>query len=161
MKHSLRLIFLLGALMPLLASGYSLAEFEFDSPEDASAFRDLLGELRCVVCQNETLAGSQADVAQIMRKEVYRLVREGKDQEQVKAHLVDRYTKHVLYDPPFDPTTYFIWIGPFMLVGLGAFLLVRTLLVKRRNPDRELSDVEQQRLQELLTKADSDRDNPA
>lgn len=144
------LLFLLAILLPWAAGGYTLEQFEFATPEAAAEFRELLGELRCVVCQNETLAGSQADVAQIMRKEVYRLVQEGKDETEIKAHLVERYSEFVLYDPPLKPATYLLWFGPFVLIALGAVFLVRTLSVKRQVPDAELSDEERQRLREVL-----------
>ncbi|MCB2261846.1 MAG: cytochrome c-type biogenesis protein CcmH [Candidatus Thiosymbion ectosymbiont of Robbea hypermnestra] len=149
---------LLGILAPLVAGGYTLEQFKFDTPREAAEFRELLGELRCVVCQNETLAVSQADVAQIMREEVYRLVREGKDETRIKDYLVDRYTDHVLYDPPLKPTTYLLWFGPFLLVAVSTFFLIRALLRKRQTPDRALSASEQQRLRELLTSTASDRD---
>ncbi len=150
MRAPHHLVFLLAILLPSAACGYTLEQFEFATPEAAAEFREFLGELRCVVCQNETLAGSQADVAQIMRKEVYRLVQEGKDETEIKAHLVDRYSDFVLYDPPLKPATYLLWFGPFLLIALGVFFLVRTLSVKRQVPDVELSDEERQRLREVL-----------
>jgi cytochrome c-type biogenesis protein CcmH len=157
---SLLLLACVLSLAPFVACGYTLEEFKFETPEQTADFRELLAELRCVVCQNETLAGSQADVAQIMREEVYRLAKEGKDEEQIKAHLVERYSDFVLYDPPLKPSTYVLWFGPFLLIGVGAFVLIRTLLQKRQSPDRELSDEERQRLQELIARAESDKDAP-
>jgi len=159
MSHPPVLLALLGILLPSIASGYTLEQFAFDTPQEAAAFRELLGKLRCVVCQNETLAGSQADVAQIMREEVYRLAREGKDEARIKGYLVDRYTDHVLYDPPLKPTTYLLWFGPFLLVAVGAGFLVFILLRKRQDPDQVLSEPEQQRLRQLLASAASDRDS--
>jgi len=149
---------LFGILLPLVAGGYTLEQFKFDTPREAAEFRALLGELRCVVCQNETLAASQADVAQIMREEVYRLVREGKNETQIKSYLADRYTDHVLYEPPLKPTTYLLWFGPFPLVAVSVWLLVRTLLCGRRAPENALSEQEQQRLRELLAPTASARD---
>jgi cytochrome c-type biogenesis protein CcmH len=133
------------------AGAYTLEQFKFEDPEQAAEFRKLLTELRCVVCQNETLAGSQADVAQIMREEVYRLTQDGKNEEEIKAYLVDRYTDFVLYDPPLKPTTYILWFGPFLLIAIAAFFMFRTLLSKKRAPDEELSESERQRLRELLS----------
>jgi len=150
MRAAKSLLFLFAVSLPWATWGYTLEQFQFDTPEAAADFRDLLGELRCVVCQNETLASSQADVAEIMREEVYRLIREGKDTAEVKAHLVDRYSDFVLYDPPLKPTTYLVWFGPFVLVALGAYVLARTLGVKQRAQDAGLSEPERQRLNELL-----------
>lgn len=150
-KAVLPLIAPLVMLVSLTAGAYTLEQFKFDDPQQADEFRTLLTELRCVVCQNETLAGSQADVAQIMREEVYRLIQDGKNEEEVKAYLVDRYTDFVLYDPPLKPTTYVLWFGPFLLIAVAAFFMFRALLNKKRAPDEELSETERQRLQELLS----------
>jgi len=157
MRLTLPLFALIGALVPCIAGGYTLEQFSFDTPQQAAEFRALLTELRCVVCQNETLAVSQADVAQIMREEVYRLVREGKDEAQIKGYLVDRYTDHVLYDPPLKPSTYLLWFGPFLLIAVGAWLLIRTLLRKRHDLDYSLSGPEQERLRALLASPGSDQ----
>jgi len=142
------------------ASAYTLEEFTFDSPQQQAEFRELIGKLRCLVCQNESLAGSQAELAQDLRKEVYRMMRAGQSQDEVLDFLVARYGDFVLYDPPLKPSTYVLWFGPFFLVATGAFFLIRTLLSKRRSPDRELSDEERRRLKELLTRNESDQDAP-
>ena len=149
------LLLLLGCLGPFAVSGYTLEQFQFETPEEADTFRELLTELRCVVCQNETLAGSQADVAQIMREEVYRLFREGNDEEQVKAHLVERYTDFVLYDPPLKPTTYLLWFGPFVIIAIAAFFMLRAMIRRRLQPDEGISEAERQRLQALLDNEES------
>lgn len=134
------------------AGAYTLEQFQFDSNQQETDFRTLLEELRCVVCQNETLAGSQANVAQIMREEVYRLVKSGSSPEQVRKHLVTRYGDFVLYNPPLKPSTYPLWFGPFILFGIGGFFLARTLLRKKKSQDSELSAADQERLQALLAK---------
>ncbi len=134
------------------AGAYTLEQFQFDSNQQETDFRTLLEELRCVVCQNETLAGSQANVAQIMREEVYRLVKSGSSPGEVKKHLVTRYGDFVLYDPPLKPSTYPLWFGPFILFGIGGFFLARTLLRKKKSQDSELSAADQERLQALLAK---------
>lgn len=141
------------------AGAYTLEQFQFDSNQQEVDFRTLLEELRCVVCQNETLAGSQADVAQIMREEVYRLVKSGSSPEEVKTYLVTRYGDFVLYNPPLKPSTYPLWFGPFILFGVGGFFLARTLLRKRQSRDSELSTADQERLQALLAKESERQEN--
>ena len=128
----------------------TLAEFQFNSPEQERDFRELIEELRCLVCQNESLAGSQAELAQDLRREVYELLMQGKNKEQVISFLVTRYGDFVLYNPPLKPSTYPLWFGPFILIAVGGFFLARTLLRKRQSRESELSAEEQERLNALL-----------
>jgi len=148
-----------GLVMSAATCAYTLERYKFETPKKEAEFRTLLEELRCVVCQNETLAGSQADVAQIMREEVYRLTQEGQSEEQIKAHLVDRYGDFVLYEPPLKASTIVLWFGPFLLIAGGGFFLFRALLNKKKSADNELSSAERARLQALLDES-SDRQEP-
>ena len=147
-----------GLLAATSAEAYTLEEFTFEDPAQTEAFRELIEEIRCLVCQNESLAGSQAELAQDLREEVYRMFQEGKSRDEIVDFLVDRYGDFVLYDPPLKPSTYLLWFGPFILVSIGAFFMIRTLLSKRKSPDQELSEEERQRLQELVERAESDKD---
>ncbi len=108
-------------------------------------------ELRCLVCQNESLAGSQADLAKDLREEVRGLIKEGKTDNEVKDFLVSRYGDFVLYRPQIKPTTYLLWAGPFLLLIIGLFALIRYL--KQRSKvvaDAPLSEAEKQRAEALL-----------
>lgn len=139
------LLLLAGALQ-----ASDLADFQFTDPAQERAFRELTEELRCLVCQNESLAGSQAELAQDLRRSVYEMLIQGQSKEQIIRFLVDRYGDFVLYDPPLKPATYPIWFGPFLLAGLGGFLLFRTLARRNRARETELSAQEQARLKALL-----------
>jgi cytochrome c-type biogenesis protein CcmH len=142
---------LIGALYFGTAAAYTLEEFTFSDPARSTEFRTLIGELRCLVCQNESLAGSQAGVAQDLRKEVYRMMQEGKSRDEVVAFLVARYGDFVLYEPPLKPATYILWFGPFLLVSIGGWLLWRTLQSKKAEPEQDLSEAERLRLRQLLS----------
>jgi cytochrome c-type biogenesis protein CcmH len=141
-------------LVLLLGSGalgaYTLEEFQFESPEQQAEFRDLIAKLRCLVCQNESLAGSQAELAQDLRNEVYRMMRAGQSQDEILDFLVDRYGDFVLYDPPLKPSTYLLWFGPFVLIGIAGFAVARTLMHKKQSADAPISETERARLQALL-----------
>ncbi|MGE5155056.1 MAG: cytochrome c-type biogenesis protein [Bdellovibrio bacteriovorus] len=140
-----------GALLAWGAAGaYTLEEFQFESPAQEQQFRDLIGKLRCLVCQNESLAGSQADLAQDLREEVYRMMQEGKSKDEIIEFLVARYGDFVLYQPPIKPSTYLLWFGPFLLVGVGGFLLLRALQRKKGEPEPDLSGAERARIEQLL-----------
>lgn len=108
-------------------------------------------ELRCLVCQNESLASSHAELAQDLRDEVRDLIRQGKSDPEIKDHLVKRYGDFVLYRPAFKPTTWLLWVGPFVLLVLGLWALWRVLRQRRQIPiDVILSPEERQRAEQLL-----------
>ena len=111
-------------------------------------------DLRCLVCQNESLAGSRADLAEDLRREVRSLIKQGKTDEEVKDFLVSRYGDFVLYKPPVKPTTWLLWTGPFVFLVIGVIVLVRYL--RRRDSQvahSTLTEEEKQRAEALL-KAD-------
>ena len=104
------------------------------SPEEERRLRALEGELRCLVCQNQTLADSDADLAVDLRRQVESLVAEGRSDQQIKDYLVERYGDFVLYRPPVQRNTLALWIGPFALLGIG---VLAWLLVQRRSRRRD------------------------
>ncbi|MHB1232478.1 MAG: cytochrome c-type biogenesis protein [Burkholderiales bacterium] len=114
-------------------------------------------ELRCLVCQNETLADSQADLARDLRREVREKMREGMSDAEIKHYLTHRYGDFVLYRPPMKPTTWVLWFGPFLLLFGAAGGLVFFIKRRRRALDETpLTPDEATRIQSLLNK-ESDR----
>jgi cytochrome c-type biogenesis protein CcmH len=112
---------------------------------------DLSEELRCLVCQNQTLAESDAELAQDLRREIRDMMKQGKDDAEIIDFLVQRYGDFVLYRPPFKATTVLLWFGPLILIAIAAGLWVVT--VRRRRGTQEaapLSAEEAQRLKEML-----------
>ena len=92
--------------------------------QQEALYKGLLPELRCLVCQNESLAESQASLAADLRYEVRGLVAKNQDEAQIKKYLTDRYGDFVLYKPPFEQRTALLWAGPGLLVLLGLIMLV-------------------------------------
>ena len=88
-------------------------------------------EMRCLVCQNESLAGSRSDLANDLRREIRTLIKEGKSDDQIRSFMVERYGDFVLYRPPVKPTTWLLWIGPFVILLIGIAGLLTYL--RRRN----------------------------
>ena len=110
-------------------------------------------ELRCLVCQNETIAASHAELAVDLRGQIREQLRAGRTQEDILAFMSQRYGDFVLYNPPLKPGTVLLWLGPFVLLGLGGVALVRHLR-RRRVPDTyALSPADMQRAQRLLDEA--------
>jgi len=105
----------------------AIEAYQFDSPQMEADYNQLVDELRCLVCQNQNLAGSDADLARDLRRETYEMLREGKSPDQVVEFMVARYGDFVLYRPQFKSTTYLLWIGPFLLMLGVLYLLVRRL----------------------------------
>lgn len=140
------------------AQASTLSEFKFEDPAQEEIFRELIEQLRCLVCQNESLAGSQAELAQDLRREVYEMMQTGQSKEEIINFLVARYGDFVLYSPPLKPSTYPLWFGPFILIGIASFFLARTLLRKKQTRDEDLSDEERARLAALLAEKNEDQD---
>ncbi len=148
---SLVFLWLIATALPVAA--YTLADFPFDDPKKEQEFRELTGKLRCLVCQNESLAASDADLAEDLRREVYDMMKAGRSKEEIIKFLVQRYGDFVLYDPPLKPSTYLIWFGPGVLLLIGAFVVIRTLKQKKSAREKTLSAEEQQRVEALLNTA--------
>jgi cytochrome c-type biogenesis protein CcmH len=109
----------------------------------------LAHELRCLVCQNQTLADSNAPLAVDLRNQIREQLQGGASEREVIDFMVARYGDFVLYRPPFKASTFALWIGPFVLLALGAFLLLRRL-VRRRAPEPQLSEAQRARAAKLL-----------
>ena len=103
----------------------------FKDHAEETRFQHLTRELRCLVCQNENLADSNADLARDLRHQVFDLMRQGKNDAQIKQYLVDRYSDFVLYDPPVQGSTLLLWFGPLAILLAGAAVVAVT--VRRRS----------------------------
>ena len=131
---------LLLILFAVLAGGIAVAKDAAPLAEDPAIEKRLIAiseEMRCLVCQNESLAGSRAELAQDLRREVRKLLKEGKTDAEVREFMVSRYGDFVLYRPPVKPTTWVLWAGPFVLMIFGVAILIAYL--RRRN--REVKDI--------------------
>jgi len=114
------------ALVPLPAQA-AIEAYQFESEQMEADYNQLINELRCLVCQNQNLSGSDADLARDLRRETYDMLNEGKSPDQVVDFMVERYGDFVLYRPQFKSTTYLLWLGPFLLLVAVLVLLIRRL----------------------------------
>ena len=121
---------LLGLLLVLSAGVGAFEPIEFRDAAEEARFRELAAELRCVMCQNQSLADSNAQIAHDLRLQVLDLMREGKSDAEIKDYLVARSSDFVLYDPPVRPATWLLWFGPALLLVGGAIVVV--VVVRRR-----------------------------
>ena len=102
----------------------------FPDAAEQARYEALIHVFRCLVCQNETIADSDADLAADLRRQVHDMVAAGKNDTEIRAYLVDRYGNFVLYKPPIETGTWLLWGGPFLLLLIG--LVVVTAVVRRR-----------------------------
>lgn len=157
MKSMIRAL-LLGLAVSATAHA-AIDTYDFKDEAERERYRTLTEELRCPKCQNQNIADSNAPIAMDLREEIYRMLEEGKSNDEIVAYLVDRYGDFVRYNPPVNTTTLLLWYGPAGLLILG-FGVLTVILVRRRRADtapaaRTLSDAERERLATLLDKKDS------
>lgn len=151
-RHLIRLCSA-GLLWCLGAAAYGVNPvdvYDFESAAQEERYRTLIAEFRCPKCLNTNLPGSDAPIAQDLRRTVYRLaISENRSDDEVREYLHERYGDFVLYDPPIRPATWVLWFGPVLLLLLGAFAWRRTVQGAQGN-DSQLSDDERARLAALL-----------
>lgn len=142
----------LATLLLLLTAGFAQANDAAPLAEDPVVEQRLIvisEELRCLVCQNESLAGSRADLAMDLRREIRGLIKQGKTDQEIRDFLVSRYGDFVLYRPPVKPTTWLLWGGPFVLMICALAGLV--IFLRQRKPaDASLTPEDQRRAEALL-----------
>ena len=137
MRFVLALLLSLAALlasMPAWAQANQQADaapLQFRDAAEETRFHALATELRCVMCQNQSLADSNAQIAHDLRREVLKLMHEGRSDAEIKQFLVDRYGEFVLYKPRVEGRTWLLWLGPALVLLAGAVLVV--VLVRRKS----------------------------
>ncbi|HRA78617.1 MAG TPA: cytochrome c-type biogenesis protein CcmH [Burkholderiaceae bacterium] len=112
------------------------------TPEQRARYQVLAEQLRCLVCQNQTLADSNAELAADLRRQVETMILAGRSDSEIKSFLVERYGDFVLYRPPMQQNTWLLWIGPFALLVVGALVWWR---IQRRGRAGEAPDLERAR----------------
>jgi len=148
MKPVALLVLLL--FVPLLVAAQEAKPLADDSVLEQRVMK-LSQELRCLVCQNETLADSRADLAEDLRTQIREQMKAGKSDQEIVAFLTTRYGDFILYRPPVKPSTYLLWFGPFILMIGGLTLLFLNLKQRRALiSDKPLSPDERRRAEELL-----------
>ncbi len=137
-------------LLIFLASSLSAEDqrYPFSNPEQAQQFRELTKELRCLVCQNQSLADSDAPLAHDLREKVYEMMVAGKTNDQIIKELVIRYGEFVLYRPRLDPQTYLLWFAPIILVVIGVVAIF--IMVRRRSARLDVKEADLQNVRKLL-----------
>ena len=144
-------------LLALLIFAFPLAVFAADAtptdldPVAARRAVELSAQLRCLVCQNQTIAESNAELAVDLRRQVNEQIKAGRTDREIVDYMVERYGAFVLYKPPFNITTLLLWFGPGLAVVFGVVFYVRTVRARNRViVDRPLTDAERAEAERLL-----------
>ncbi len=136
---------LLLVLVMTLPAQASIEALEFNSPQVEEDYYTLIDELRCLVCQNQNLKDSNADLAKDLRQQTYQMLQQGKSKQDVVDYMVARYGDFVLYRPPLKSNTILLWSGPFVLLLLVLFLVIRRIRRNRSVEPPEPQTLEQAR----------------
>lgn len=132
MSSTMRTLILV-LLLAVFGTAHAIDPLPFKDDAQRLRFQNLTGQLRCMVCQNEDLADSNAKLARDLRQKIFEMMQQGKSDAEIKEYLVDRYSEFVLYKPPVKPGTWALWFGPgviLLLGGAGALVWLR----RRSNP---------------------------
>lgn len=133
----------IGATALVPAPAFAAVEaLEFSSAAQEADYKHLTETLRCLVCQNQNIADSNAELALDLRHKTYELVRQGKTNDQIVDFMVKRYGDFVMYNPPLRGDTLLLWIGPFVILLIGIGLMLRT--IARRRAASVTPDVDQE-----------------
>lgn len=135
------------SLFLLIAQAAPIETYTFETAEQEETFYKLNDELRCLVCQNQSIAESNADLAKDLRREIYKMISEGQSEAQIIDFMVQRYGDYVLYRPPFKPLTWLLWFGPAVIFFIGLFIVIR--LVRAQSQERQAVTFSQEEMERI------------
>ena len=156
-RKPLKSVFFLCLLLSMSQAGFSaIDDYEFSDEQTQERYRNLVYELRCPQCLNTNLAGSDSMIAKDLRREIHRLIQDGKSDDEIRQFMYERYGDFILYRPRVNENTALLWFGPLLLLALGLWLLHRFVFQRSQGSVADLSDEEQSKLHELLNDTKND-----
>jgi len=144
-----RLGWMLLLLFPVMVLA-RIEVYQFDDAATEARYKQLIDELRCLVCENQNLADSNAELAQDMRRITYEMVSRGEPNEKVITFMVQRYGEFVLYRPPFQASTAMLWTGPFIILAVAIVLLLTFIRRRAQEKTQSLTAEDHERARQLL-----------
>ena len=130
------------------SSPAAIDAYQFDDPEKEVLYKKLIKELRCTVCQNQDIGDSNAELAKDLRRKTYEMISRGEDEEFVLDYMSQRYGDFVLYRPRLNTNTLMLWIGPFIILVIALFLLIR--FIRRPADEISFTDTDKAQAEKLL-----------
>ncbi len=157
MSRIATLVLVLALVTPAAARAAEAVPTEMDPVKAARAVK-LAEKLRCLVCQNQSIADSNAELANDLRGQIREQIAAGKSDDEIVSYMVNRYGDFVLYQPPLKATTLLLWAGPALLLVAGALVLARSLRRRQAAADVALTDEEKAQAERLLAGNDRKED---
>ncbi len=145
-----RVLLALFVMFAATAHAGTVEVYKFETPAQEARYKAMIAELRCLVCQNQNLADSNAELAQDLRQQTYEMIKRGATDQEIADFMVTRYGDFVLYRPPFKATTAFLWAGPFIILIAGLVVLLNMVRRRGRQVVAPLSDEAHTRARNLL-----------
>jgi cytochrome c-type biogenesis protein CcmH len=139
MRRLLRMLFVASLLRGGFACAQAIEPMPFKDHAQELRFQHLTRQLRCPMCQNETLADSNAPIARDLRNQIFKMMQEGRSDDEIRQYLVARYSEFVLYDPPLTASTSLLWFGP-LLILLGGAGVVLVMIRQRSRAARTMDE---------------------
>jgi cytochrome c-type biogenesis protein CcmH len=151
-----RILIALSLVITSWVSFANIEVYQFDDPAQEQIYKDLIAELRCLVCQNQSIAESNAELAQDMRRKTYELVKSGKTKSEIRAFMAERYGDFMLYSPPLKPMTLLLWFGPALALIVGFVVVIRIVKRQKQAAAIEISSADIERLEALRAEAQAE-----
>ena len=143
----IRYFYMILLVVSFSVSANSIEVYTFDNKEQEKVYYSLTQDLRCLVCQNQNIAESNAELAKDMRRKAYDMVKQDKSEKEISAFMVARYGDFVLYRPPFEPMTWLLWFGPLIIFIIGIFFVVR--FMKSQKADAQLVGLSEEEIERI------------
>ena len=143
------LILMLAVFLVTGTAGASIESKQFENSETEASYKKMIAELRCLVCQNQNLSDSDADLAKDLRNQVEKMLKSGNSDEQIVDYMVTRYGDFILYSPPLKTSTLVLWAGPFLMVTIG-IIVVANIFRRRGRQKSTISPHDLSRAKNLI-----------
>ena len=144
-------------IMLISVANARIEENQFDNAEQEQRYHFLIDELRCLVCQNQNLADSNAELAQDLREQVYLMIKNGDTNENIINFMVSRYGDFVLYRPPLKPTTYMLWVGPFIILLIALIVVVQFIRKRQQSKPADINQSDRDKIKKMLDDDEDDK----
>lgn len=144
-------------LLVISAQAFAVDYHQLPNPEQQKAYESIISELRCLVCQNQTIADSNAELAADLRRQVYEMLQQGKSKDDVLQFMTERYGDFVLYNPPFKAKTGLLWLGPLLFLIIGLAMIMWVIRRKKQAPVTAIDKDKQEKIRRLLDSKSGDQ----